>query len=347
MERSLTIDRTKGLLIILVVLGHSLQYGYGADYSDSLLFYDDYLFRAIYTFHMPLFMFISGYLFYNSNQRSFGTAIGTKLIYIGIPFLAYLSMWYVLWWHKSGMEVFYVSDFMRKMRGNMWFLSSLLLNSFIVACVTRLCNQKMSIVILLLLSILSLFIDDELLPAAHKFVYVFFVLGFFSKTVATNLYKFLKDRLAFGVLTPVFLCCVLVYDADMTIYEGGLCIIHDGQVSLIQLYIDGLRLLIGVASSCWFMSLVFIINHRCKLVLPFLANLGKKTLGIYGMQSILFFMVNYIMDVADLHIPRNPITPILLSGFILLCCECLMALCDTNAITRLVFLGKKNNKHEK
>ena len=68
MERNKNIDFIKGLLIVLVVLGHGLQFGFGSGYKNAELFFDDYLFRAIYTFHMPLFMFIRDYLFYSTKR---------------------------------------------------------------------------------------------------------------------------------------------------------------------------------------------------------------------------------------------------------------------------------------
>ena len=46
-------DVMRGVAILLVVIGHGIQYGY-SDYDNNILF------RIIYSFHMPLFMFISG-----------------------------------------------------------------------------------------------------------------------------------------------------------------------------------------------------------------------------------------------------------------------------------------------
>ncbi|MEV0581890.1 acyltransferase family protein [Nonomuraea sp. NPDC050310] len=60
------LDNVKFLLIALVVVGHSLVPTLNADSSRSL-----YIF--IYTFHMPLFVVISGYLsrnFWNSNAKT-------------------------------------------------------------------------------------------------------------------------------------------------------------------------------------------------------------------------------------------------------------------------------------
>lgn len=55
------LDQLKGLAIILVVVGHVMQFVFG--FNQSLLV--DFL--AI--FHMPLFFFISGYLTYRKERK--------------------------------------------------------------------------------------------------------------------------------------------------------------------------------------------------------------------------------------------------------------------------------------
>ncbi|WP_344833359.1 acyltransferase family protein [Nonomuraea dietziae] len=65
-KREPYLDNVKFLLIALVVVGHSLVPTLNADSSKSL-----YIF--IYTFHMPLFVIVSGYLsrnFWNSNAKT-------------------------------------------------------------------------------------------------------------------------------------------------------------------------------------------------------------------------------------------------------------------------------------
>lgn len=49
MQRNSVIDIAKGIGIILVILGH-------------LVSYEDYISSYIFSFHMPLFFFITGYL---------------------------------------------------------------------------------------------------------------------------------------------------------------------------------------------------------------------------------------------------------------------------------------------
>lgn len=65
-ERSVVIDFIRGIAIILVILGHNIQYGSGVSYYTNELYFDNVLFKLIYSFHMPLFALISGYLSYRS-----------------------------------------------------------------------------------------------------------------------------------------------------------------------------------------------------------------------------------------------------------------------------------------
>ncbi len=55
MNRISFIDTARGFAILLVVLGHAIQY-------TTSNFDDNFCFRLIYAVHMPLFMFISGYV---------------------------------------------------------------------------------------------------------------------------------------------------------------------------------------------------------------------------------------------------------------------------------------------
>ena len=69
-KRSPYLDIIKAILIILVIIGHSIQYGSGSTYLEKQLFFNNYLFKFIYSFHMPLFIMISGYLSYNSLNKN-------------------------------------------------------------------------------------------------------------------------------------------------------------------------------------------------------------------------------------------------------------------------------------
>ncbi|MDE6264225.1 MAG: acyltransferase family protein [Paramuribaculum sp.] len=59
-HRLFYIDNLRGFLIILVKLGHCIQNLY-TDFDQNIVF------RYIYSFHMPLFMFIRGFVSYKDS----------------------------------------------------------------------------------------------------------------------------------------------------------------------------------------------------------------------------------------------------------------------------------------
>ncbi len=82
MERDKQLDNIKGLLIILVVFGHALE----LLRVNSLL--SNYIYNFIYSFHMPVFIFLSGYLAKNVSK---GRENAFKQYFI--PFLLFNSIW--------------------------------------------------------------------------------------------------------------------------------------------------------------------------------------------------------------------------------------------------------------
>jgi len=84
-ERMPLIDAAKGFAILLVVLGHSVQ-TYVLDFDHNLLF------RFIYSFHMPLFMFLSGYITIKTDFFS----LRIKFNRLMIPFVVWYLLSYVL-----------------------------------------------------------------------------------------------------------------------------------------------------------------------------------------------------------------------------------------------------------
>lgn len=77
-KRDIGIDILKCIAIYLVVLGHSIQ-------NCDVNFMRNTLFEFIYSFHMPLFAFISGFVSYNSNSYSLKDFVRKRSIQILLP----------------------------------------------------------------------------------------------------------------------------------------------------------------------------------------------------------------------------------------------------------------------
>lgn len=82
-KRLYYIDNLRGLLIILVVLGHCIQ-NLDLDFDHNIVF------RYIYSFHMPLFMFISGFVSYKKEYKFI--SIKRRFIQLVIPFIAWAML---------------------------------------------------------------------------------------------------------------------------------------------------------------------------------------------------------------------------------------------------------------
>lgn len=78
MERYAYIDCLRGFAIFVVVVGHCCEFALGCTYS---LF--NYMY---YSFHMPLFMFISGLVAYKRSNYKFWTFFKQKFYRLLIPF---------------------------------------------------------------------------------------------------------------------------------------------------------------------------------------------------------------------------------------------------------------------
>lgn len=343
LKRSITIDSIKGILILLVVLGHALQYGFGADYLNLDLYYDDYLFRAIYCFHMPLFMFISGYLFFKSNQKPCFKVILSKLKTIGIPFVIYVTL-IIAWNHIFWENHLYLSYFFGviRMGTEMWFLWSLLVNCIIVSLVNYMTKgkERPMFIGLGMFCLLSLFVSDKVLLPQHKFVFPFFIMGYFYNALDVYWTSYLKNYRLFVVISFLYFMCILIYGKDMMIYHGGFCVVGEKGIIIGQLFKDILRWGIGIISSCWIMSLYYLVITKWHAITTLFVKLGRQTLVFYGLQSILYKVFSDILEVYNIHIPHFYLWGIAVCLLVLGLCGILILLLKQNQIFRRLFMGK-------
>jgi len=94
-QRDVYVDVLKGFAILLVVLGHSVQaYVSGGRFDDNILF------RLIYSFHMPLFMFLCGAAAAYSSRPMNLDFIKRKFLMLVVPFVA----WYLVGYFLTGAQ---------------------------------------------------------------------------------------------------------------------------------------------------------------------------------------------------------------------------------------------------
>lgn len=108
------IDTIKGYLIILVVFGHLLE-PFLTDKVNIVVY------NLIYSFHMPLFVIISGY-FFNSKKKI--ERLKSSSIKLAETFIIYFFIYQAIKWGESGRLTFndYISP-----PYIMWYLWALII----------------------------------------------------------------------------------------------------------------------------------------------------------------------------------------------------------------------------
>jgi len=77
-------DELKGIGIILVIVGHIVQFIY-----EPLMYEYNILFRIIYSFHMPLFFVVSGYVLQKYKLKLNTKWLVYRILGLVIPFFSW------------------------------------------------------------------------------------------------------------------------------------------------------------------------------------------------------------------------------------------------------------------
>lgn len=284
------VDIIKGLAISLVLLGHAIQCGSGSAFYQGALFYEEPIVRVIYSVHMPLFMLVSGYLFFWSHSRHFTKdLIRSRFTSLIVPVVAF-SVIPVLMGLQGllslGFFGFTVGVF-RIILGNLWYLWAVFWCSIIVVVVEEL-PKTLKIGSYILLFVAIFVTPDHLGFHMYKFMFPYFVSGFYF---AKNGLSIRCDRggVLFALLCAVvYVFLMLFYDSSTFIYRTGISLI--GKELFTQIRIDLLRYSVGFLGS-------IVILVTTKLVYEKSLNwcgwkgiefLGKKSLVLYSISGYLF-----------------------------------------------------------
>ena len=294
-QRNMFIDFVKGILIFLVVLGHAIQFGNGKSYSDNGLFFDNPLFKFIYSFHMPLFMLISGYFFYFTiSQKSFSQILKGKVFSLVIPIIAYaliIKFYDYLIGQYDGQRFCY--NFLRFTFFNyhLWFLWSVFLNTIIVAIVHKFNDSYITYIAI---GLIMLLIPDYRLHAVYTFVYPFFVLGYLAnKFQITERYGH-NPKILFAICI-LFLTLIVFYDKESYVYTSGQCINRPNGIHffVLDLYrfatgITGCVFILAVIK--WWFKTSRIKSHHASNITMWFTVIGSYSMGIYCLQDLLFYI---------------------------------------------------------
>lgn len=277
--RSQKWDIVKFALIFLVVLGHIADYYAGShEHIRSLIF-------IIYTFHMPLFIFISG-LFSKKTveNKSFDKIAGYILIYIAIKLILHFFKIFV--GRPSELD-FFVEG------GAPWFMLALFFFNLLTILVRKLHPAAVLTVSILLACIAGFFpFIGNFLALSRVFVfYPFFYLGYFIDR--TRLELFCKGRAKKIIsLAVLIFVCVGVYVLGDEIYKLRYLLTGKNPYETLGDFAPyGFLLRLAFYIVATIISLCFIIVMPERTSKGIIAKLGQRTLAVYVLHYTAIYLV--------------------------------------------------------
>lgn len=333
-QRDPIADIIRGFAIILVVWGHCIQEGNGADYSLNALYFDDKLYQLIYSFHMPLFAIIAGFYAYPSVARAVDRRSQLRLlrkrimVYI-IPIVVWTALEYI---RECAVNTYYgyrqitlkmiIPEFAYKLITNHWFLWSMIICFVIVWIMHFLLKDSLLIYLIGLLALF--FIPDGLNMHAYKFLMPFYIIAFYyHKTLAEGIdYEgskicvkelaikansfFQKKAIPASIIAGIgYIGLFLFYDRRAFIYVSGYRITKN--IWYHMLIIDIYRFVIGLFGSVFIICLwKVIIDSVKKYKFPVLQAFGRYSLGVYLLSGYITILgMRRITDSLQYSIGRN------------------------------------------
>ncbi|HII2583681.1 TPA: acyltransferase family protein [Escherichia coli] len=286
-QRNLLVDCIKGGAIFLVVLGHCIQFMGPSSYN----FFDNFIFKSIYSFHMPLFMAVSGYLFsVTIKKRNMCENIINKFHKLIIPAISWTILISLLFNGSVS-----VQDIKYQLISGLWFITTLFIISTVAYTIFSI-SHKNFILLYALFCIAILFAPDGYNIKMIKFLAPFFGLGMLFDYIL-KVTKPLQGNLTFLTILFIWVYLVINWKESYYIYTSGMSMdINNWQeqsINNIYRFISGL---IGIYIAVF----VFYMISKNTLLLNSLSLLGKHTLSIYIIQTFIFYWISKL-DVINVY----------------------------------------------
>lgn len=275
----------KAFATLLVVAGHSIQFS-NIDFDSS------WIFKIIYSFHMPLFMCIAGYLFVEKDSVANEVIKKAKLLLV--PFLSWSVVSYLV---TNGFNssliglIRHIASVIENPSLGLWFLPTLFICFSVFYLIPRNGKEAYAVAIILILYVsvraISFLSIDILKLVAWQMP--FFLVGYLIKKY--SLINFFNKKLVIYLSLIVFVVFVSQWQRTSITSLFGYSLnsgITVYAASVIVRYLCAISAFIVLFGVC-----VKISNEATLKSVYFLAN---NSLSIYAVQMVILDMVIGIMQ---------------------------------------------------
>jgi len=280
-------------MITLVVYVHCLEVGNGSAYHSARTFTEYPVYKFIYGFFMPAFMLVSGYLFGGQVERRDGRGMVRRLLssYL-LPVFCWSIFgfgWHVLFGGYKWLSVArFLFDYYYFAFTFVWYFTAMLFGGLITLAARRF--GRFGIVLALLVLPLLFVIPDTVIIPQAKYMYVYFIAGYYAR----NRFDFAKKpwlpRAAVTVvLLVVYVLLLRHWKTETYIYIGGFTAKNGDWCAVIANNL--LRWAAGFAGGGFIISLVRWVLSAAKIreadITESVARLGRQSLYVYVISSVL------------------------------------------------------------
>lgn len=285
-RRDITIDIAKGILIILVLIGHM-------DISNLLK-------DTIYSFHMAAFVFFSGYCFKSNACEDIVKSIQKLAKAFLFPYFIW-GVFYIIMNDRGLLDKFLdilcgmtKSDRLfteRATVGQVYFLLLLFLIRVIYLLIHKYIKRELvQTMVVLLISILGAVLGKNGLWLPWSFDCALFALIFYHVGYLVKKY----DVFTFLCKNKLYYVALLIFWMA-SIYQGGMSLYVREYGNYILPVLGALGASLLLYAGCSFIS-----SHLPTIFSNMFVNIGKNTLSILLVHTIfggyiVIFIVNYLM----------------------------------------------------
>ena len=322
-NRLIWLDNLKGFLIILVVLGHAIQ-------CVNPDFQHDILFRYIYSFHMPLFIFVSGYACYRNYIG--WEMIKKRFTQLMVPYTVWSLIICITQGHLRLWEMFVFPE------RSLWFLYVL----FFITVVHVLCVEvsgKFGLKEELVVPVVAIGLFASMIffhsfgyPIIAKYFF-YYCFGFYLRKCFS--FKISRLFMCYGVLV------VFMIMAFFCMQDSVPSFMPTGSSKLYKCSYNTIVALTGI------MSFMLLFANKVDKVWPAITKWGGVTLSIYAIHRSVGMFLIYKMssiigfDISDLTTIQYYFAIFIVFVFLLVLSLLLNFLLEKYHYTRIAFLGKR------
>lgn len=296
-SRNYLLDNLKVVLIFLVVFGHVIEYYI----KDNSVLRTIYIF--IYIFHMPLFVFVSGYLsknFYRMKRKAIRNLL--------IPYIIFNMIWYTAVYIGTKRFMFSVIS----PGWTLWYLLSLFFWRVSLKYLVRF--RYILIVSFLVGAVVGVIPSvGSLLSISRTIVFLpFFLLGYYTKEHHLN--KISNFNKILAMLGIIIFLLFSIYIVKMNLFDYKFLYYSYSFKALGVSLINGVifRLVLYVSSIIFSICVISLVpkkNHSY-------THLGKATMNIYVFHIYLVMLVYFFIPKWNMGIVKNIF--VLLSPFLII-----------------------------